>query len=111
MVEFKESPYNDRESFSSVFNSDRYNNYDEYIDMMRRDSTFGDHLTLQAISELFFVRIHVVSSEACEYDRTIVPREDAENIPTVTVGYYPEGNGEHYVSVQRADFDFTVDRE
>lgn len=64
MVEFKESPYNDRESFSSVFNSDRYNNYDEYIDMMRRDSTFGDHLTLQAISELFFVRIHVVSSEA-----------------------------------------------
>ena len=55
------------------------------------------------MSIFLFVAIHVVSSEADDYDRIIVPREDAGNIPTVTAGYYPEGNGEHYVSIERID--------
>ena len=40
------------------------------------------------------VRIHVVSSESSNYDRIIVPQEDAGDIPTITLGYYPEGQGE-----------------
>lgn len=52
------------------------------MDMRRQDATFRDHLTLQAVSEFFFVCIHVVSSEGFNDDRVIVPREDVEEIST-----------------------------
>ena len=108
MVEYRQSPFNEREDFSNLFDRERYLRYNEYINMMREDSTFGDHLTLQAISEFFFVRIHVVSSEGSNYDRIIVPQEDVAEIPTLTLGYYPEGNGEHYISID-GNGDFSED--
>ena len=61
MVEFRQSPFNDRDDFADVFDSNRYSSYEEYINMMRQDSTFGDHLTQQAISEYFFVRSYTRS--------------------------------------------------
>ena len=67
--------------------------------MMGRNSTYEDHLTLQAVSELFYVRIH----------RVIVPREGIEDIPTIRLGYHPEGNGELYISIDE-NIDFVSER-
>ena len=36
----------------------------------------------------------------------VVPREDVDEIPTITIGYY-EGNGEHYKNISK-DADFAV---
>ena len=73
--------------------------------MMRLTTAFGDHLKLQAISKFLFVRIHVVSSQGPNYDRVIVPREDIEEIPTITIGYHPDGNEEHNICISE-DVDF-----
>ena len=108
MVEHCKSPFNDREDFSILFNSDRYQDYNEYIERMQETSTYGDHLTLQAISELFFVRIHVVSAEGALYDRFIEPQEATNGIETLAVGYFHEGNGEHYLSIDGEGIDFNI---
>ena len=79
MAEYRESPFNDRPDFETTFNRDRYETFNKYIDMMGRNSTYGDQLTLQAASELFYVRIHIVSVQGSNYDRVIVPQEGVEN--------------------------------
>ena len=53
MIEFRISPFNERPDFSEFFDEQIYSSYEEYLDMMSLDSTFGDHLTLQAASEFF----------------------------------------------------------
>ena len=84
MIEFRKSPFNERPDFSEFFDEQIYSSYEEYLDMMRLDTTFGDHLTVQAASEVFFVRIRVVSAEGSDHGSIIIPREDADNIPTIT---------------------------
>ena len=64
---------------------------------MRQQGTFGDHLTLQAISELYIVQINVTSSLGDNYHRVIVPQEDVSELPTLTIGYDPVG--QHYLSI------------
>ena len=76
--------------------------------MIGRNSTYEDHLTLQAASELFYVRTHIVSVQGSNYDRVIVPR-GVEGIPTIRLGYHPEGNGEHYISIDE-NIDFVSER-
>ena len=61
MIEYRLSSFNDQEGFKLSVDRDILM-LRKYMDMIRRITTFGDHLTLQAISEFFFVRIHVVSS-------------------------------------------------
>ena len=51
MIEFRISPFNERPDVSEFFDEQIYSSYD--LDMMRLDSTFGDHLTLQDASEFF----------------------------------------------------------
>ena len=109
MAEYRESPFNDRPDFETTFYQDRYETFNLYIDMMGRNSTYGDHLTLQAGSELFYVRILIVSVHGSNYDRVIVPRVGVEDIPTIRLGYHPEGNGEHYISIDE-NIDFVSDR-
>ena len=52
MLEYRQSPFNDRQDFAETFDSTRYSSFEDYISMMREQATFGDHLTLQAISEI-----------------------------------------------------------
>ena len=44
------------------------------------------------------------------YDRLTVPREGLTDLPIVYLGYFPEGNGEHYVSLETV-VDFEVGDE
>ena len=115
MIEHRISPLSDRPDFSTTFDSDRFSSFENYITTMAQDATYGDHLTLQALSELFFVQINVCSAQGKMYDRVIVPREGLTDLPIVYLGYFPEGNGEHYVSLETVvDFevgDETVDEE
>ena len=46
MAEYRESLFNDRPDFETTFNRDRYETFNIYIDMMGRNSTYGDHFKL-----------------------------------------------------------------
>lgn len=75
-----------------------------YLKKMRNSSTYGDHFTLQALAAEFNVQVLVVSVLGSQHN-TFVSRTDkyAEDIPTLTLGYYPEEHGEHYCSVEVAN--------
>ncbi|CAC5378590.1 unnamed protein product [Mytilus coruscus] len=73
----------------------------DYLLRMSRDTEFGDQITLQAISDMFNVQIVIVST--LNHGTTLL-RPDGSNIitrhlPIITIGHYPEGHGEHYLSL------------
>ncbi|CAC5370178.1 unnamed protein product [Mytilus coruscus] len=73
----------------------------DYLLRMARDTEFGDQITLQAMSDMFNVQIVIVST--LNHGTTLL-RPDGSNIitrhlPFITIGHYPEGHGEHYLSL------------
>lgn len=75
---------------------------EEYLERMLESGTYGDHITLQAISVLFGVQIVVVSSIS---GGTSLVRPDGLNtfsssLPFIVLGHYAEQQGEHFVSIQ-----------
>ena len=109
LIEFRRgSSFSTRGDFVTFLDPERYSSYNDYVNQMRLNTTFGDHITLQAISELYFVRIQVVSSHGRNYDTIIVPQENGiENIPTLTIGH--DIDSLHYLSVSPI-VDFNIER-
>ena len=60
-------------------------NVDIYLRRMSNNGTYGDHLTIQAISREFGVQFYICSARGPGHD--------------IFLGHYPENEGEHYVSV------------
>ena len=56
----------------------------------------GDHITLQAASDLYNVEFQVLSSNGPGYTTTISPTV-ANPLCTFTLGHFAENDGEHYV--------------
>ena len=67
-----------------------------YLSSMSQNGTFGDHITLQAASNLYNVAFHVLSSNGPGYE-TMVSPVAANPIFTITLGHFAEDDGEHYV--------------
>ena len=64
---------------------------------MRLNGTYGDHITLDAISQMYNVHIQVISS--------LGPQATANNNQengrqTMVLGHYAEGQGDHYVCLK-----------
>ena len=105
IIEFRSSPFNVRPDFGELIDDSRYSSFEDYVNRMRMNTTFGDHLTLQAISELYLVRINVVSTEGSNHNRMIEPQENSVDIPTLSIGYDPESL--HYFSISEI-IDFQI---
>lgn len=75
-------------------------NFDLYLSSMHNNGTYGDHLTLLALSREYNLQIMVFSAAGLDYS-TIVSNDGTfqSDMNTLTLGYFPEGNGEHYISV------------
>ena len=66
---------------------------------MEKDGTWGDHLFLQAASDLYETTIYVINSESRKYDVTINPRGGSRGGNFLILGHVREL---HYVSLQPA---------
>ena len=70
-----------------------------YLHRMSLDREFGDHLTLQAISELYNIQIIVVST--LNHGTTLIRPDGSSSVSdslcSVVLGHFHEGNGDHYV--------------
>ena len=67
---------------------------------MIAESTYGDHVTLQRMTELFWINRVVISTQGPDFTTfifLIVTTNHNEDIPTIILGYYHGGMGEHYV--------------
>ena len=67
---------------------------------MSKEGTYGDHLTLVAVAREFNTQILVMSTDGIQHSRII--SNDGKYDPALcllSLGYFPEGKGEHYVSL------------
>ena len=76
-------------------------NINTYLQGMAEESTFGDHLTLQAIADYYSININVVLPSGVNYC-TLSPQNSLP-ITTINLGYLPEGQGDHYLSISRQE--------
>ena len=68
---------------------------------MAKLGTYGDHITLQRAAELYHVQIVVLSSIGPLGTRVISPYDRYSNsLPTLVLGHFAEGEGEHYISLR-----------
>nr|XP_054768497.1 uncharacterized protein LOC129276082 [Lytechinus pictus] len=76
---------------------------EDYLARMSSDGSYGDHLTLQAIADIFHIQIIVISS--LNGGTTLISPEINEgniftfDMPYIVLGHLSEGNGEHYLSL------------
>ena len=72
----------------------------QYIQNMKNEHTFGDHVTLLAVSRCYNVQILIASPASL--DHTVLVSPDGKYRPDnflLTLGHFPEEKGEHYISV------------
>jgi hypothetical protein len=65
-----------------------------YLSSMSQNGTFGDHITLQAASNLYNVAFQVLSSNGPGYETTVSPVA-ANPMCTFILGHFAEDDGEH----------------
>ncbi|XP_071482225.1 uncharacterized protein [Diadema antillarum] len=76
---------------------------ENYLSRMSSNGSFGDHLTLQAIADIFNIQVLVISS--LNGGTTLISPEIIDGniftfqLPYIVLGHLSEGNGEHYLSL------------
>ena len=72
----------------------------KYINGMTKESTYTDRVTLLALSRLYNIQFLIASADGPEYTDLISHDGGySEQMFLLTLGYFPEGRGEHYVSI------------
>ena len=69
--------------------------WDEYLESMACDGTYGDHLTLQAAANVFQIQIIVFSTLGPTATQIISPANGGDPLCTLHLGHFAEGDGEH----------------
>ncbi|XP_066267608.1 NACHT, LRR and PYD domains-containing protein 3-like [Branchiostoma lanceolatum] len=93
----RDNPYNDNGDHLSAFVPNQ--NWEGYLDAMSRDGTWGDHIVLQAMADMFGHDVSIVSSvEAENYVTILTPCTGtaARKEPPLLLGHYAEN---HYASL------------
>ena len=75
------------------------NNLNAYLISMSNSGTFGDHITLARIAQMFNVQFVIFSSLGPAATRLISPSGAFEDLPVLFLAYEAEGAGEHYYSL------------
>ena len=80
--------------------------FEAYLENMRRPEEYGDHFTLLALTREYNVQALVVSNQGKHHARIISNSENEiydPDLPVLTFAYFPEGQGEHYMSIAVRD--------
>ena len=88
------------QDFPALYNDFIVGDSAKYISDMTKERTYGDHLTLLAMSRLYNVQFLIASADGPEYAVLVSPDGTYSNQTfLLTLGYFPEDRGEHYVSI------------
>ena len=67
---------------------------------MAQSGTYGDHITLQAASNLYNIKIEVASCLG-HHAHTMIQPQEYEPITRFCLCHFAEGDGEYYVALDR----------
>ena len=70
--------------------------WNQYLNSMARQGTYGDHLTLQAAVDVFQIDVVVYLTLGPSATQNISPTNGIP-LSTMYLGHFAEGAGEHYV--------------
>lgn len=72
----------------------------EYIQKMSQNGEYGDNLTLQALARELNLQFLIISANGLMHCKIISnDGKFDEGLNVLCLGYFPEGQGEHYVSI------------
>ena len=74
--------------------------WDDYIQQMDIEGTYGDELTLRAFANIFNIEIEIVSTLGNDGRVSINP-ENSNPLGRTTLGHFAEGQGDSYVCLQK----------
>ena len=74
--------------------------WDDYIQQMDIEETYGDELSLRAFANIFNIEIEMVSILNNDGRVSINP-ENSDPLGRVPLEHFAEGQGDHYVCFQR----------
>lgn len=74
--------------------------WNQYLASMTQTGTYGDHITLQAVANLYLVRIKIISTLGSEAEVIIAPQNGLP-ITTIVLGHMAENHGIHYLCLQQ----------
>ena len=74
--------------------------WDDYIQQMDLESTYGDERTLRAFANIFNIEIEIVSTLSNDGRVSINP-ENSNPLGQITLGHFAESQSDHYVCLQR----------
>lgn len=77
---------------------DEFHSWNDYVDYMAKENTYGDQITLFAAANIFNVDITITSSLGAGTQHTFHP-STGNPFATVHLGHFAENQGEHYVSL------------
>ena len=72
--------------------------WDDYLCEMQSDGTFGDEITLRAMSEIFNVEFEVISTLGPAARQIITPHNSVA-MTRLHLGHFAENKGTHYVAL------------
>ena len=72
--------------------------WSEYLQQMISDGTYGNQLTLQAITNLYQIQLNIISSSGEDHATHIVP-QDSKPVATFKLGHFSEHHGMHCMSL------------
>ena len=72
--------------------------WEDYLREMQSDGTFGDEITLRAMSEIFNVEFEVISTLEPAARQIITPH-DSVAMTRFHLGHFAENEGTHYVAL------------
>lgn len=75
-----------------------------YVAKMQKSTEHGDHLTLQGAAMRFGIRLMVMSSKGCRYDRLISGSQSINGQVDILLGHYADTEDDgHYVTLKPID--------
>ena len=78
----------------------------QYLASMAQNGTYGDHITLQAVANLYNVELVIISTLGPDA-RTVISPEFSTPFATLVLGHFAEDKGIHYVSLSALNQGYT----
>ena len=74
--------------------------WDDYIQQMDIEGAYGDELTRRVFANIFNIEIEIFSTLGND-GRIFINPENSNPLGRITLGHFAEGQGDHYVCLQK----------
>ena len=111
IVRYLETNAVDKDGFPllEMIPDNEFSSWNDYVEYMARNHTYGDQITLFAAANIFNIDVHIVSTLGIGAQHVFHPSSNSP-LGSIYLGHFAENHGEHYVSLAPSLHD-TEDRD